>query len=251
MHLTRHLTLSALLIGLATAAIAAPPGTAHIAANWNNDNIEFLDSNLNVLGGFPSGGNLPNGTAFDGTYLYSGHFTTAEVRAFDLNGNFAFNWFGPIGGLQGMEYVNSTGELAIYNAASDLVEFYNPLNGNPIRSVPGLGSTIEGLAWDGAYLWQLDDSVIYATDVSNGNVLFTVPNPAVNEAFGGTAIDAPSATELVVGGASGNWWRIDSGTGNILASGNNGVSMYGLSYIPEPASLVLLAIGAASLFRRR
>lgn len=242
-----------LVIGLASVAMAFPPvNTAHIAANWNNNNIEYLDANMQLLGGFSSGGTLPNGTAFDGRFIYSGHFVGQEVRVFDMDGNFQYNWNAQLANLQGMEYINQTGELAIYNdGGTNLIQFHDPANGNLLRSVPGQSSSVEGLAWDGTYLWQLEDALIYATDVTNGNILFTIPNPAANESFGGTGIDAPSATELVVGSSSGNWWRIDSTNGNILASGNNGVAMYGLSAIPEPGSLTLLAIGIAGLLRRR
>lgn len=63
-----------------------------------------------------------------------------------------------------------------------------------------------------------------------GAFVRSVPNPAVNEDFSGTglSVNPLDLGELVVGGASGNWWRLDSTSGVVQAMGNNGIAMFGL-----------------------
>jgi hypothetical protein len=64
-----------------------------------------------------------------------------------------------------MEYLFGRNEMAIYNdGGADQVEFRDPLSGALIRSLNnpgGLASTIEGLAWDGANLWLLGDTILW------------------------------------------------------------------------------------------
>jgi len=238
-----------LILGVVAPAAAAPPGSIFVAATWDDNSVHFLDANLNDLGSFPAAAPFPNGLATDPGRIFSGHFSTQQVVAYDLNGNVLFTWFAPIAGLQGMEIVN--GELAI--ADSSLIEFYSPDTGAFIRSIPSQGGGVEGLAFDGAVLWQLDDNLV-ATDPSDGSVVNTIPNAALGCAFSGTGVTiAPGGPgQLVLACADGRWFRVSSVTGAVLDSGNNGLNMFGLKVfegaptvgVPSMSHSALIVLGA-------
>jgi hypothetical protein len=235
---------------MASVASAQPIGTAYVGATWGNpsNSVVYLDSDLNVLGSFATGADLPNGAAVGGGLIFTGHFIQQEVRAFDLDGNLQFSW-PATSGLQGLEYVD--GNIAVADANSGSVVFYDALTGAQQYSIPSQGSTVEALAYDGTNLFQLGNSIA-AVDPLTGNVNYTLNNPAINDDFGGTAM-AWSAGMLTIGSANGNWYQIDSGNGNLLASGNNGADMFGLGAIriPAPGAMGLLGVAAIAAARRR
>jgi hypothetical protein len=223
---------------------------SYVTANWADNHIHFLDANFNSTGSFSTGGSLPNGVAVGGGLIFSGHFIGQEVRAFDMNGVLQFTWSHPqISFLQGLEYISGA-EIAV---ASDGIHFFNPLTGAFVRSIPSAeGGTVEGLAYNGAgTLFQLGSSAIYATDVNNGNLLYTLPNPAVGNPFGGTGIAYIGGNALAVASANGNWYTIDALSGALISSGNNGIEMYGLAFIPAPGAMALLGIAGLFGARRR
>lgn len=236
-------------VSLVGAASAQPAGAVYVAGEWNANNVVYLDSGMNVLGTFPSGGTLPNGLAGDSQYIYAGFFTSQSVSVYTHAGTPVTSWTGPLFGLQGLAKVGNN--LAVQNGA--LIEYYDALTGTPMGAIPSNGFSIEGLAYLGGNntLYQLGDSDIFLTDPTNGNILGTIPNPAVNSNFGGTALTNAGLFELMVGDDGGNWWRIDGTNGNVLASGNNGVNMYGLGTIPAPGSALLLGIAGLAMGRRR
>ncbi len=244
----RDIAMALLLVGLANQAMAQP---AYVAGTWNDNSVHFLDNGLNDLSSFPAGSTVPNGIATDGTLIYTGRPFSTEVIAYNFSGVEQFRWSAPISNLQGMEYVN--GLLAIWN---NNIEYRNPANGLLVNTIPGQPS-VEGLAYDGTYLWQLDDNVIYASDPNTGAVSFTIPNPALNNSFGGTGLTVSGPNQLTVAADNGDWWKISSINGAVSASGNNGLNMYALKSIPgipEPATIALVSLAGlliAGVRRRR
>ncbi len=205
---------------------SAPAGTAYIAATWGDDAVHFLDVNLQDLGGFSTGSN-PNGIATDGTLIYVGSFTLPGVLVYDTNGVYQYQWTSSYcSSLQGMEYVS--GALAV--SSDPNVNFLAPATGALIRSIPSQGSTVEGLTFDGTALWQLADSII-ATDPATGAVIRSIPNAALGCDYGGSGLAASGPNELTLGCASGQWYKVSSVDGTVIASGNNGLQMYGLKHV--------------------
>lgn len=250
-HVMRNSAIALFAAGvMASAASAQPNGTAYVGSTWGNpsNSVVYLDANMNVLGSFNTGADLPNGAAVGGGYIFTGHFVNQQVRAFDYNGNFQFSWPAP-SGLQGLEYVD--GNIAVADASSGTIIFYNALTGAQQYSIPSAGATVEGLAYDGKNLFELGDT-IDAVDPLTGNVNYSLNNPAINDPFGGTGL-AWSAGSLMIGSANGNWYQIDAGNGSLLASGNNGADMYGLGTmrVPAPGAMGLLGVAGIVAGRRR
>jgi hypothetical protein len=203
--------------------LAAPAGTAFVAATWGDDRVHFLDAGMADLGSFALGSGEPNGIATDGATIYVGHFSLPGVASYDADGNFLSQWTaGDASSLQGLELVN--GELAVAN--SSYVNFFT-LAGAFVRSIPSQGGTVEGLAYDGTVLWQLADEIV-GTDPATGGVVRSIPNPAAGCSWGGSGLTASAPGELTVGCAAGEWYRIASSDGTVLSAGNNGLQMYGL-----------------------
>lgn len=198
----------------------------YVAATWNDDAVHLLDASLNNITSFPAGSTDPNGIATDGELIYTGHFGTQEVIAYDFFGVEQFRWSATLSGLQGMELVD--GELAVYR--NGLIDFFDPTDGTLIRSIPSAFS-VEGLAYDGVLLWQLADDLI-GIDPTDGTVISTVPNAAAGCSFDGTGITANAPGQLVLGCTDGSWYLVSSFTGGVITSGNNGLDMYGLKSLP-------------------
>lgn len=157
--------------------------------------------------------------------------------------------------IQGLSLVN--GQLAVaYSPSNITIDFYNPFTFSYIRSITGSVSD-EGLAYDGTFLWRLTDENVYGVDPDTGAVTATIPNPASKCVFNGTGLAWSGGTTLVAACSNGTWYRFSSLDGSVLASGNNGLAMYGLDYfdgsaVPEPSTW-MLAGGALALvaLRRR
>ncbi|MBN1887375.1 MAG: hypothetical protein JW850_05275 [Thermoflexales bacterium] len=213
--------------GLGLAADAPAVDTYYAAATWSDDAIHLLNAHLTNLGSFPAGAVNPNGLASDGETIWSGHYSPQRVVAYDLSGAELYSWSAALSGLQGMALANE--ELAIYRSAS--IEFHNPRTGDLVRTVPGR-SSIEGLAFDGTLLWQLDGTWIYGTDPADGSVAITITNAASGCPYGGTGITADESGALTIACTNGDWFRVSSTDGSVLMTGTNGLNMYGLAYVP-------------------
>ncbi len=208
------------------AAPRAPQGTAYIAATWGDDSVHFLDVNLNDLGSFSTGSN-PNGIATDGTHIFVGSFLLPGVYVYDMNGAYLYQWASEGAmNLQGLEFIS--GALALQS--SSVINFLNPADGSFIRSIPSQGSGVEGLTFDGTYLWQLNDDVV-ATDPATGAFVRSIPNAAVGCSYTGTGLASSGPGELTLACAGGQWYKVSSADGSVLASGNNGLQMYGLKRV--------------------
>jgi MYXO-CTERM domain-containing protein len=244
---------------MAAASVALTMGVAHatpvyITSTWSDQSVHFLDSDMNSLSSFAVSDTNPNGITTDGNIIWTGHFSTNSVVAYDLAGNQLFSWSDPgVSGLQGLAYINSS-EIAAMDASGVNINFFDPFTGSFVRSFAAAAGTVEGLAYDGGNtLYQLDSGQIVASDVNTGSTLFTLANPASGDPFGGTGINYDSGM-LVLGSANGNWYKIDALNGTLLDTGNNGLTMYGLATltaVPAPGALALLGLAGLVGARRR
>lgn len=201
-----------------------------IAATWSDDRVHFLDHNLIDQASLPAGASNPNGIATDGALIYTGHYASQEVVGHNYNGEEKLRWSASLTGLQGMDLVNN--DLAIYLSGSpSVIKFFKTSNGALLRTIPGPGST-EGLAFDGRVLWTLDDPNLLGLDPANGNILRQLPNPVTNCSFGGTGLAYLKTGHLVIGCTNGRWYKISLVNGAVVASGSNGLDIYGLKATP-------------------
>ena len=164
--------------------------------------------------------------------IYTGHFLTQEVIAYDYNGVEQFRWSATLSGLQGMELVGT--DLAIYQNGN--IQYYNPADGTFLSSfdVSGIAGNVEGIAYDGSVLWLLSDS-LFGVDPANGALLSTIPNASSACGFSGTGMTASAPGELTLGCTNGDWFQVSSADGSVLDSGNNGLNMYGLKATSQAA----------------
>jgi hypothetical protein len=227
--LSLRIASAGLIVGLASSALAQG---GYVAATWTGDQIHTLDNNLAHVANFTASGSLPNGIATDGTTIWTAHFIGGIVYGYDMAGTPQFSWLLVNGGTQGMTYV-SPAEVGVFGGGQ--IDFYDPMVGGLIRSIPSAeAGTIEGVTFDGTFLWQLGTNGLYATDVNTGAIINTFPNPAGGCSFGGTGCANSGPNELTLSCTSGNWFKVDKTTGAVTSSGNNGLDMYGLAAIPAP-----------------
>lgn len=218
------------------------PEVEYVAATWDDVSVHLLDGWRRSIRSFPTLADQPNGIATDGSLIYTGHFNSTEMIAYDFFGAEQFRWSAPeLDGLQGMELVD--GELAVYNDA--FIHFFNPANGDLLRSIPSAAlGTIEALAYDGELLWQLGDATITATLPSDGSYVRAIPNPASACQYGGTGLTADGPHELTAACTSGEWYKIDSLSGSLWYTSTNGLNMYGLKALPTADLVVTMTLSA-------
>jgi hypothetical protein len=79
--------------------------------------------------------------------IWIGNIATDEVVAYDQSGI-------DLAGLRAMEFISQT-ELAVATTDGANIEFYDPVHGAFVRSIPPATTPLEleGLAWDGEIFW--------------------------------------------------------------------------------------------------
>lgn len=238
--------LIALTITLWTGIASAMP--MYVTAVWDTNSVHLLDENFESISSFSTGSTQANGVTTDGTFIYTGHFSSQEVIAYDLLGVEQFRWSASLPGLQGMAIVGS--ELAVAQAGN--IDFFDPATGAFIRSTPGASPSTEGLAFDGTNLWALD-AELAALDPLSGAINFSIANAASACSFDGTGMASAGAGQLALACENGDIFVVSDVDGSVISTTNNGLDMFGLSQlvvaapVPNPATLALLGLGIACL----
>lgn len=223
---------------------AAAAHAAYLATSFSSNSVYFLDDQMQPIGSFAVGDPLPNGVAAAGSLIYAGYFSDASVVAYGYDGQEHFRWSDP--GLSRL-----TGMVAVgpYLAASSdtTVYLFQAKSGHYVAQLSA-GDSIEGLAYDGRYLWTLGAQLV-ARDFDTGLVVRSLPNAALACPFSGTGIASAGPSKLMLGCSDGQWFEVSSDDGAVLASGNNGLDMFDLAPlpVPEPGTWLLMAMGLAGL----
>jgi hypothetical protein len=154
-----------------------------------NDAVGNMDATGALLSSFTGLGN-PIGITTDGTDLYIGDTTTAEVhvqsttgtliRSFDVSAISTFP--------EGLAYTPSTGNIHVVDGGGSVGEFSN--SGTLLNTYPLLGSSQDGIAYDGVGYYYVYDS---GTDT----IRRYDSNFSEVESFGGTSAAGFSTGEGV------------------------------------------------------
>ena len=241
-------------------AWAWPVDVVYLAGVWDDDSVHSLDANLVDRGSFAAGAVNPNALATNGSEIWSGHASTHEVVIYDPAGTEIGRWQdAALAHVQGMELVSPT-ELVV--ATDTELRVYEPYTGAFVRTIPApdVGVYTEGLAWDGQTLWRLALDRIIATNVTSGATVAEINNPAIwlaGQPGKGLASNAPG--QLTVVSETGNWWIVDTASGEVITSGDSAPNTYALKAVaesiavPEPITAGVLLAGFVPLLlvRRR
>jgi hypothetical protein len=229
---------------LACQAASASVAPSYVASTWNDQSVHLLDANMNNLYSFSLASSLPNGVAASSTLIFAGHFTTQSIAAYDYSGALQFTWSDSrLANLQGLALVGN--DLVV--ASNNTSYFFNAMTGAYQRQFGNSGISVEGLTYDGQYLWEVGDTLI-ARDVVTGAAVRNIANAAGGCGFGGTGIAGAGAGALMLACTGGEWYKVDNMTGAVIDSGNNHLNMYGLdsvSAVPEPESYAMMLAGIA------
>ena len=234
---------AAALLGCQAASAAVSP--TYVASTWNDQSVHLLDANMNDLYSFSLASDLPNGVAVSSSLIFTGHFTNSSIAAYDYSGALQFTWSDyRLAGVQGLALVGND----LVAAADGTSYFFNATTGAYLREFSNSGSTVEGLTYDGQYLWEAGAGVLIARDVATGAEVRNIDNGFNGCGYGGAGIAGAGTGALMVACASGDWYKVDSLTGEVIDAGNNQLDMYGLdsvSAVPEPESYAMMLAGLA------
>jgi hypothetical protein len=224
----------------ASLCAAAQAHPAYVAASFDTNSIVFLDDHMQRLSSFTVADPLPNGVTATHNLIYAGYFIDSSVVAYGYDGLEHFRWSAP-----DLDKLTGLAAFGPYLAVSSDTTVYllQAKTGGYVAQLSAHDS-IEGLAYDGAYLWTLGSDLV-ARNPDTGFVERTIPNAALGCDFAGTGIASAGAGRLMLGCSDGRWFEVSERDGSVLASGNNGVDMFDLAAVPapEPATLALLLAG--------
>lgn len=239
---------AAFTAGIAVAPLQAAAQPTYLATSFSGNSVYFLDEHMQPLSSFAVDDPLPNGVAATPSLIYAGYFADASVVAYGYDGLEHFRWSDPgLSRLSGMAAVGPY--LAV--ASDTTVYLFEAKSGGYVAQLTA-DDSIEGLAYDGHYLWTLGSQLV-ARDFDTGVVVRSVPNAAIACPFAGTGIADMGGGHLMLGCSDGRWFEVSSADGAVLASGNNGLDMFDLTAlpVPEPGSFALMFAGLALLWGTR
>ena len=214
-------------------------------------------------------------TADDSTYNFGGGATEIEINpatgvgyAQNPDGNFSGNIFDGVTGaslgasnptadsFQGLEYVGGTLFATGFGGSSTILYTLDPVTGQEtVVADTGLTNPLNGLAYD------VDAGIMYASS-GRTQELFTIDlGTGVPTLVGSMGVTVGSiefgASGLLYGGGGqqqrGNIYTIDPLTGSSTLVGATGLGtvVTGLTLLPAPSSLALLALAGMCTRRRR
>lgn len=240
----------ALLAGLVGSAMATP---TYLAASFSSNSIYFLDERMAPISSFAVQDMFPNAVGSKDSLIFAAYFTSSSVVAYNYSGVEQFRWSNP-----GLYRVQGIALIDDYLAAAsdDTLFLFDARSGTYVAQLTLGEDTVEGLAYDGHYLWSIGTRLV-ARDFVTGGAVKSIPNAAFNCPMGGTGIAADTGSTLMLGCSDGRWFKVSQTDGSVITSGTNGIDMFDLARItavPEPSHTSLALLGLAVLtphIRRR
>ncbi|MED5621346.1 PEP-CTERM sorting domain-containing protein [Ideonella sp. BN130291] len=234
---------AALFTSLGCAAATTP---AYVASSFGSNSIYYLDEDLNPLSSFAVSDAFPNGVSSDGTLIFAAYFMNSSVVAYDRTGQEQFRWSDPgLYRVQGIAFVDHY----IAAASDDTLYLFDARQGTYTAQLSLGQDSVEGLAYDGHFLWSIGSTLV-ARDFVTGAAVKSIPNAASACPMGGTGIAAGAPGTLVLSCSDGRWFKVLQADGSVLASGQNDIDMFDLARIapvPEPGTAGLALAGLAAL----
>ena len=162
------------------------------SADYKSRKIYKIDpKNGDVIKRLTTPGEWPAGLAWDGRHLWSADYKSRKIYKIDpKNGEVIKSINLPGKCCSGLAWDGShlwSADICAYSAtifeigAGAKIYKIDPKNGEVIKSIKSAHTSPRGLAWDGSYLWYIDEYMywerIYKVDPANGNVIkkFTPP----------------------------------------------------------------------------